>query len=218
MKTKKKQKKHIKQFATLNVQGLNGAAKQKLLADDFLHNKFTFMMLQETKIQKNVQINIESSNGQKLTLYNSGHNSRSWKGVGIRVRENTKISFEAASERIYIAEIKLDNNIKVFAISAYAATEDETEKHPERTEQFYNKLTTVVNKCSMRYILIVGRDLSARTKLSNETEIEQCQNILGTYAHNNINSNGRNLIEFCKMHNVKLTNTFYKHKLSQQVT
>ena len=74
---KKRQKKLTKQFATLNVQGLNGAAKQKLLADDFLHNKFTFMMLQETKIQKNVQINMESSNGQKLTLYNSGHNSRS---------------------------------------------------------------------------------------------------------------------------------------------
>ena len=42
------------------MQGLNGA-------DDFLHNKFPFMMLQETKIQKNVQINMESSNGQKLT-------------------------------------------------------------------------------------------------------------------------------------------------------
>ena len=70
----------------------------------------------------------------------------------------------------------------------------------------------------MRYTLIVGRDFSARTKLSNQTEIEQCQNILGRYANNNINSNGRNLIEFCKMHNVKLTNTFYKHKLSQQVT
>ena len=110
-------------------------------------------MLQETKIQKNVQINIESSDGQKLTLYNSGHNRTSWKGVGFFVRENTKISFEAVSERIFIAEIKLDNNIKVFAISAYAPTEDETEKHPERTEHFCNRLTTVVNKCSMRYTL-----------------------------------------------------------------
>ena len=102
-------------------------------------------MLQETKIKKNIQISIKSSNGQKPTLYNSGHNSRSWKGVGILVHENTKISFEAVSERICIAEIKLDNNIKVFAISAYATTEDETEKYPEKTEQFYNKLATVVN-------------------------------------------------------------------------
>ena len=91
-------------------------------------------MLQETKIQKNVQINIESSNGQKLTLYNSGHNSTWWKGVGILVRENTKISFEAVSERICIAEIKLDNNIKVFAISADAPTEDETKNHPEKKQ------------------------------------------------------------------------------------
>ena len=51
---KKRLKKHIKQFPTLHVQGLGGGAKQKLLADNFLHNKFTFMMLQEAKIQKNV--------------------------------------------------------------------------------------------------------------------------------------------------------------------
>ena len=36
------------------------------------------------------------------------------------------------SERICIAEIKLDNNIKVFAISAVAPTEDETKNHPEK--------------------------------------------------------------------------------------
>ena len=47
---------------------LNGATEKKLLADDFLHNKFTVMMLQETKTQKNVEINIESSNGQKSTF------------------------------------------------------------------------------------------------------------------------------------------------------
>ena len=146
---------------------LNGAAKQKLLADDFLHNKFTVMMLQEAKTQKNVEINIESSNGQKSTLYNSSHNKRSWKGARILVCENTKISFEAVSERICIAQIKLDNNIKVYAISAYALTDDETEKHPEKTEQFYNNLTTVVNKCSMRYTFIVGGDFNALTKLSN---------------------------------------------------
>ena len=103
-------------------------------------------------------------------------------------------------------------------ISKYLFPEDETEKYPEKTEQFYNKLTTVVNKCSMRYTLIVGGDFNTRTKLSNQMEIEQCQNILGRYARSNNNSNGRNLIEFCKMYNVKLTNTLYKYKPSQQVT
>ena len=131
--------------------------------------------------------------------------------------ENTKISFEAVSERICLLRSNW-TNIKVFPISAYASTEDETEKHPERTEQFYNKLATVVNKCSMRYTFIIGRDFNARTKLSNQTEIEQYLNTLGRYSRNNINRSGRNLIEFCKMHNVKLTNTFYKHKPSQQVT
>ena len=131
--------------------------------------------------------------------------------------ENTKISFEAVSERICLLRSNW-TNIKVFPISAYASTEDETEKHPERTEQFYNKLATVVNKCSMRYTFIVGGDFNARTKLSNQTEIEQYLNTLGRYSRNNINRSGRNLIEFCRMNNVKLTNTFYKHKPSQQVT
>ena len=88
----------------------------------------------------------------------------------------------------------------------------------KKTEQFYNKLKTVVNKCSMRYTVIVRGDFNARNNLSNQTETEQKPNILGRYAHNNINSNRRNLIEFCKMHNVKLTYAFYKHKPSQQAT
>ena len=212
-----RKKKLFKRIVSCNVQGLNGEAKQRLLADDFFDNKFTFMMVQETKIQKNTQQTIESSCGKKLILYNSGHKSKSMKGVGFLVQENMKINFQAVCERICLAEIKIDN-LKVFAISAYAPTEDETSKHPEETELFYNKLTTVVNKLSKRYTLIIGGDFNARTKLSDPAEQKQYSKVLGKYARNQANKNGKLLIEFCKMHNLQLVNTFFRHKPSQQIT
>ena len=210
--------KNLKRILSWNIQGLNKETKQKLLADDFVDKNINFMLIQETKIQKNDQISITSSNNTRLTLYNSGHKSKSIKGVAILVRESTKLSFEAISERLCIAEIKLDNKTKIYAISVYAPTEDETGKYPEKTDEFYNKLSTVISKVSKRDILVVGGDFNARTKFQTDVEKEENSDIVGKYARNDINENGKHLIELCKIHNLKLVNTFYKHKPSQQVT
>ena len=76
------------------------------------------------------------------------------------------------------AEIKIKNR-KINCISTYAPTEEETEKHP------------------------------------NKTEKEEYKDVVGKYTRSNINRNGEMLLEFCKLHNLHLTNTFKKHKPSQ---
>ena len=212
-------KQNTKGIMSCNIQGLNSEAKQRLLADDFVNKKLSVMLLQETKIQKNEQITIESSNNTKLTLYNSGHKNKSLKGVAVLVRENTKINFQAITERICIAEIKLDENKnKICALSVYAPTEEETEKYPEKTDDFYNRITTVINNINKRDTLVIGGDFNARTKLATQEERELYKDIVGKYARNEINENGKYLIEFCKIHNLQLVNTMFKHKPSQQVT
>ena len=74
-----------------------------------LHNEFqrlnlVVMAVQETKIQKTKQVQINAPGGRILTLYNSGH--RSWKGVGILVERKAKINFNAVNKRICYAHKK----------------------------------------------------------------------------------------------------------------
>ena len=207
----------MKRIASLNIQGLNSETKQRLLADDFFEKKIDFMLLQETKIKGSEQLEITSSENKKLILYNSGSKNKSLKGVAVLVKEDTKINFEAISERICVAKIKLDDK-DINVISAYAPTEEETEKQPDKTEQFYNKLTTTINIINKRNPLIIGGDFNARTKLQSSAERESYKDIIGKYARNNINENGRFLIEFCKIHKLQLSNTLFKHKASHQTT
>ena len=203
-------------IATLNVQGLNKPQKQKLMADDFIENKLFCLLIQETKIKKIDTINLYSSSNKKLILYNSGHNTKSEKGVGIVVEENTKLEFKAVSERICLAKIKA-NNKSIVVISAYSPTLDQTKKNPENTEKFYNDLTMTVQSSKSNMILI-GGDFNARTKISDNIERQNYANILGAYARNTINQNGRYLIDFCKINKLKISNTFFKHKPSHQTT
>ena len=202
-------------IASFNVQGLNNKYKQRTLGDDFIRLGVDVMAIQETKIQKQESIQIQASDGTRLTLHNSGHSSRSWKGVGILVKDSTKISFKPISERICIAQIK-QNNEKMNIMSVYSPTEEETVKKPESTNSFYNRINSVINGINKRDNLIIGGDFNARTKIP--VEERGAQEATGMYARNEINENGRKLIEFCKINNLMLSNTMFKHKPSQQVT
>ena len=42
--------------------------------------------------------------------------------------------------------------------------------------------------------------------------------IIGNYAKSDINENGEKLIELCSLHNLRITNTFFKHKPIYQTT
>ena len=44
------------------------------------------------------------------------------------------------------------------------------------------------------------------------------QLVVRKYAKNKINENGNLLTEFCKLHNLLITNTIFKHKPSHQTT
>ena len=177
------------------------------------------MLIQETKIKGNVSIPITSSDNTKLTLYNSG-NEKSLKGVAILVKENTNVKFEPISERLCYMKLKLDNNTKIHLISVYAPTLEETVKRPKETEKLYDQISSVINKINKRDTLIVGGDFNARVKPTNDEERNNSKGIVGRYAHNNskLNENGKLLIEICKIHNLKLINTFFKHKSSRITT
>ena len=203
-----------------NVQGINQKDKQVALADEFVSKNITAMLIQETKIQKQEEISISSTCGKRLMIYNSGHNSKSLKGVAIMVPEDMAIAFKPVDERICLAELRPDKTSrkKIVVLSIYAPTEDETKEKPDKTDDFYNKLGSVLQTVSKRDCLIIGGDFNARTKLSEKHEITKYAEVVGKYARSKVNENGRRLLEFAKMNNLQLTNPFFKHKASQLVT
>ena len=209
-------KRKTRKFATFNLQGLISDAKKMSIADDFIEYNLTMMMVQETHIKETGAIELKSSSGKTLYLYNSGNISKSINGVGIITNKSTNISFKDISDRICVATVKTKNKFKYHVISAYAPTLESTVKRPEDTKNFYDQLTSIVNKFNKRDAIIIGGDFNAKTKLPNH---ERCkQNAVGKYAKSHVNENGRYLIDFCSMFEISVTNTKFKHKPSHQHT
>ena len=210
-------KEDSKRFCSFNCQGLvKNKAKIQQLADDFVNQNLTAMMVQETHIQEH---GIHTDNKTTLHLYNSGHPTKSQAGVGIIVRSNTKVQFNPVSDRICVLTTKIHNNQQVNFISAYAPTSETTEKKPEITQKFYNKLSSTIKLLNNRDALIIGADFNAKTKLPRDNTVNNIyKKQVGRHAKSEINENGHLLLEFAKLHQLCLTNTFFKHKPSQTTT
>jgi len=81
-----------------------------------------------------------------------------------------------------------------------------TEGRDELNEEFYETLQKILDKVSKNdYIMSIG-DMNAR--VGNN----RVANIVGTNGEATLNSNGRKLIDSCTLNNLKIMNTFFKHK------
>ena len=128
--------KKYNRFATFNCQGLKNITKQRLIADDFVKCNLVAMIIQETHIKSNGIHEMKSTDYKTtLHLYNSGHESKSIRGVGILIRSNSKVIFTPICDRICIMTIKNYSNVTCHIISAYAPTMENTVKKPRRNKQ-----------------------------------------------------------------------------------
>ena len=89
-------------------------------------------------------------------------------------------------------------------------------RNPDETRIFYEQLPLLINSVKQRDALIIGGDINAKTEL----QVSEMKNqlVVGKYAKNKVNENGNFFIEFCKVHNLLITNTIFKHKPSHQTT
>lgn len=103
--------------------------------------------------------------------------------------------------------MKNANNVTCNYISSYAPTLETTMKKPDETTTFYDQLSSVIKLTSKRQALVIGGDFNAKTK----TQVnDNNENIIGKYAKSPINKNGEILLQFCKLNNLKITNTCFK--------
>ena len=127
--------------------------------------------------------------------------------------ENTNVTFNPVSERICIITTNTIENIKFHLISTYAPTLENTVRNPDETRIFYEQLSSL-NSIKQRDALVIGGDVNAKTKLQ-VSDMETCSRKIRK-------KQGRRKLkftyEFCKLHNLLITNTIFKHKPSHQPT
>ena len=105
---------------------------------------------------------------------------------------------------------------KYYFISVYAPTNESTVKDPEKTRTFYEQLSDIVSNINRNVLIIIGGDFSTKTKMRNRDPL--INKIIGKYAKSDINEDGEKLIKLCNLHNLRITNTFFKLKPTHQTT
>jgi hypothetical protein len=111
------------------------------------------------------------------------------------------IGYSWISERIATIKIKTGRS-HCYIIGACAPVEVKAEK----TETFYKQLQENLSTAGRNDYIIVTGDLNARIRNILTPKL------VGPYGERIINTNGKQLRDFCMYNNLRITNTYYPHK------
>ena len=81
-------------------------------------------------------------------------------------------------------------------------------------ETFYDTLEDVVRSVTSRDHMVIAGDFNAKTG----RECDRYPENIGRYGKGELNSNGKELLEFCNRQNLILTNTLFRHKMAHRST
>jgi len=111
------------------------------------------------------------------------------------------------NERILQLRYKLQRGYLIL-LAGYAPEERKT----EQTEEFYETLQDQIDKISKNDYIVVAGDYNARV---GNIPVD---GILGTNGEITANSNGNKLKEFASVNELKIKNTFFRHKEIHKMT
>ena len=166
-----------------------------------------------------------STIGEYTFIY-SGHSSsdktRAAHGVAICLNkqattawENLGATWEAINERIAMVRLA-GKPIHVTIIGVYAPTNPTTQNGiVSRTEPFYMDLQAAIAKVPKGDMLLVIGDFNARVGTDQHLTSRY---VVGPYAVDEINENGKHLVDFCSINNLIICNTFFQHKPVHQMS
>lgn len=145
----------------------------------------------------------------------SGDESKHEGGVGFLLHKrwiNTVIECEPISKRLIRIRISsAPRNLTI--IQAYAPTSGYSD---EEVEDFYSELELAMAKIPKSDIRIIQGDWNAQI---GSDAYGDWSEVTGKFAGRaSTNERGFRLLEFAKMHNLVVSNTRYRHKMSRRIT
>ena len=177
----------------------------------------TALCTTETRISgKKVQTIKTTDKKTEFHHYISGKDKNTRYGVGIVVPTSLKADFIPINDRICKLQIDTEGeNPNITIISAYAPTEDNATKQPEKREAFYDLLEQQIKSVNDKDILVIGGDFNAQTG----SGYKRYPNNMGKFGKGKLSDNGYELLDMCAARNdLILTNTKFNHKLAHRTT
>ena len=92
----------------------------------------------------------------------------------------------------------------------------EVKKNHEIRENFYTKHDSILRNISNKHIVIIAGDFNAKTGSASRNKVFKA--VIGRYGKGKVNTNGTHLLNFSSINNLKLVNTFFKHKPTHLTT
>jgi exonuclease III len=199
-------------IATWNVRSGSTAEARQLIAAEMARLNIDVLAITELRMKGNGKSEIPiPGTDESITCFHSGGDKHEF-GVGFFVRrwiKATVASFTPVNERI--CHLQLYGTIKVNIICAYAPTEVSIDCNKDK---FYDDLQLFCDRVPKRDIMIVLGDMNAHLG-SNRTGWET---VLGKYTRGMVNDNGTRLLSFACNNNLRITNTFFRHRLKHVLT
>ena len=194
-------------IGTWNVRSLSG--KEVELVEEI--KKYSVDILGITETKKKGE-GVENYEGYKLIHSGVGTNERARAGVATLIRNDL---FDD-SDINYINERLLEINIdlkgkSVKIIVAYGPNEDAAKEH---IDEFYNELQMAIDRTKTNQEVMILGDLNARVG----NNAESCCGVIGKEGENVVSPNGERLIDISIRNNMKIANTFFKHKEAHKWT
>jgi len=137
-------------------------------------------------------------------------NKRAATGIAIMIKAKFKkiiLSYVFVNERILQLRYKLQRGYLTL-LAVYAPEEGKT----AQTEELYETLQDQIDKINKNDYIVIARDYNARV---GNIPIDR---ILGTNCEITTNSNGHKLKQFASVNELKIMNTFFRHKEIHKMT
>lgn len=202
----------LSSIATWNVRTLNVDGKLEQVVMEMERFNLKILGLAETHWNKDVEEAFEKSN--YVVIHSARKDTTCRQGVGFIIDKTVfqqLTHYECHSERIISATFKFDTQEFTF-IQVYAPDSTYNES---AIEDFYNQLQSIVNNTNKKANIILMGDFNAKVGGNSH---ENWPEVVGKYGLGTSNERGNNLLQFCSINNLVITNTIFRHKNKRRAT
>ena len=148
--------------------------------------------------------------GDSTVIFSGGINGQGGVAVLLNKRlSGSLISYNPVSDRIVVVRLAT-KPVNMTVIQVYAPTST----HPdEEIEAFYEQLQAVKDEVRRRDVCVIMGDFNAKVG-----EVEDRDSGVGKYGLGERNESGEKLSNFCKVNDLVITNTCFKHHVRNRYT
>ena len=208
--TRERQKAALVKVATYNVRslsvkGANGYGRDEVVLHEAAAKNIAVLGIQETRRPGRT---VSTAAGFRVLYNRSAQGGR--QGVALvkeSIRKTSKFTREDVNERLMSMRFEMSGQHQaVNFVVGYAPTEP---SDIEKKRAFGHRLDSLVQQIPKKECIFVLMDANARTGEKIEGERTEDDGVLGAYGRDELNDNGKRLLNFATDNKLAVTNTFF---------